>query len=115
MPVAVIKHCNDHGILYDAIVFVCPGCIQLERGRGSGLHMLPVNSDKKKPSWDWDGDLEKPTLSPSIRTRNISGICHSYLEKGQIRYLSDCDHDLKNQTIDLPELPQWIIDEKGDI
>jgi hypothetical protein len=35
--------------------------------------------------------------------------CHSFVEAGRIRFLNDCWHDLKNQTVDLPDL-----DEDGD-
>jgi hypothetical protein len=30
-------------------------------------------------------------------------VCHSFVTDGRIRYLGDCTHDLKGQTIDLPE------------
>lgn len=109
-----LRHCNDHGVEYDALAFVCQGCIELEGGMGSGMHLLPVNTDQKSPSWKWNESTEYPTLSPSIRTKNIRGICHSYLENGQIRYLEDSQHSLAGQTVDLVDLPQWFVEEVGD-
>lgn len=53
--------------------FCCPGC-----GREGTISIRP-SSDPE--SWAWDGDREKPTLSPSI---NCVGCCgwHAYLTKG---------------------------------
>lgn len=30
-------------------------------------------------------------------------VCHSFVRDGQIQYLDDCTHDLKGQTVPLPE------------
>lgn len=112
---------NDHGVEYEALAFVCPGCqtpYTLLDGREhtpSGLHMLPVNSSQKSPSWTWDGNLEAPTLSPSILSHiqpydeqsKPLGICHSYLRAGVLEFLSDCTHPLAGQNVPLPDLPEW--------
>lgn len=85
-PVAksVLRHVNDHGEVYDALAFVCPGC--QTQGYGTGLHMLPINSPTHQPSWEWDGNLERPTLSPSILTNSTwkgePTVCHSFLKEG---------------------------------
>lgn len=83
----------------------------------TGLHMLPVNSTTKSPSWEFDGNLEAPTLSPSILTgRNSGKICHSFLRNGILEFLGDCNHKLANQSVPLPELPEWVTqtNEKDD-
>lgn len=111
----MIRQVNDHGKRYEAIAFVCVGCIELERGRGSGLHMIPVNTDQTSPAWDWNGDLQHPTLKPSINTHHpMGGICHSYITEGQIQYLEDCTHSFAGKTLDLEDLPDWFINEVGD-
>lgn len=55
------------------------------------------------PLWSWNHDTEKPTLSPSILTdMGPDGPkCHSFVKNGKIKFLADCGHDLKNQTVDL--------------
>ncbi len=108
---AQIRHINDHGLLYDALAFICPGC-QLMHTQGSGLHLLPVNSTGKKPSWSWDGNLYRPTLTPSILTgKGTDKICHSFLRGGVFEFLSDCTHELAGQHVDMPDLPDWFIKE----
>jgi len=106
---AQIRHIDDHGVRYDALAFVCPGC---EEFGGSGLHMLPINTTEHKPSWTFDGNIDAPTLSPSIMTsRDTDRQCHSYLEAGVLRFLDDCKHALAGQHVPLPDLPDWFVDE----
>lgn len=49
--------------------------------QGSIVHLI-VNDPKRKPSWKWNGDREKPTLSPSVR---VIGYWHGFLENGELR------------------------------
>lgn len=104
-----LRTIDDHGTTYQALMFVCPGCDKDGRG---GLHMLAVNSNTKKPSWDFNGNLEKPTLSPSILTRfeTTSGlfICHSFLRDGVFEFLNDCTHHLAGQHVEIPDLYGWV-------
>lgn len=37
---------------------------------------------QKEREWEWDGNADKPTLSPSI---DYGGHWHGYLEKGHLR------------------------------
>lgn len=102
---------DDNGVYYQSLAFVCPGCALRENGRWSGLHMIPVNTDKKSPSWDWNGDLEKPTLSPSILTNGHSSfVCHSFLTDGVFNFLTDSTHPLSGQQIPIPDLPDWFFE-----
>lgn len=95
---------EDKGVKYPALAFMCPGC---------GLHMLAVNTDKKSPSWNWDENLERPTLSPSILTSfGINGRCHSFLRDGIFEFLSDCTHALKGRHVEMPDLPEWFVKEE---
>lgn len=97
---------DDHGTVYPVLMFVCPGC---EQDRHSGLHMLPVNTTLKSPSWDWDGNLESPTISPSILTRVGNNVCHSFLRNGVFEFLSDCTHKFAGQQIPIPDLYDWVV------
>lgn len=64
----------------------CSGC--------ECLHMVNVASDMR-PRWTWNGDVNKPTLSPSIRTfwqrtgEAEQTRCHHFLRDGVIEFLSD--------------------------
>lgn len=115
MAVVSLRHIQDGDDSYDALMFACPGCAATRDGY-EGLHMLPITGDaSKRPTWTFDGNLEAPTLSPSILTRGdwagIPYVCHSFLRAGGFEFLSDCTHPLAGQTVDLPPLPGWVIDE----
>lgn len=96
--------------------FWCPAC--------SEVHQIVTDAG----SWQWNGSLERPTISPSILVTSghyapgwtgptcycntkppDSGEwrwkcerCHSYVREGKIEYLDDCTHALKGKTIALP-------------
>lgn len=101
----------------------CPGC---------GEHCVPVYTEARPDlahAWKWNGSLEAPVLSPSIREKcgpiidpehrvaetgwNAEGyrICHSYVgcngaEPGQIVFLGDCTHEHAGKVMELPEWPR---------
>jgi hypothetical protein len=52
----------------------CPGC-----GTLAPLAIRPV-LEGSPPSWTWDGNVETPTLNPSI---NHSGCWHGWLREGK--------------------------------
>ena len=59
-------------------------------------------------NWTWNGDIDKPTLKPSIKStgkdrRNdyIPYVCHSFVNDGKVKFLADCTHEFAGQTIDL--------------
>ncbi len=57
-----------------SLIFICPcGC--------SKVRIVPVKGDRK---WNWDGNQELPTLTPSIL---IMGECgwHGFLTAGEWR------------------------------
>lgn len=110
---SMIRSIDDHGVKYKALMFVCPGCA--DQDDSTGLHMLPINTDKKAPSWYWDGNLEAPTLSPSILTGKRTGkICHSFLKNGVFEFLKDSTHSLSGQHVPMPDLPDWVINESNE-
>ena len=73
--------------------------------------------------WTFNGDLDKPTFSPSYLSKHkhpkgysnenpapkgwageyVQEVCHSFLTDGKIQYLSDCTHEYVGQTLDLPD------------
>lgn len=52
-------------------------------------------------SWQFNGNYEKPTFSPSMRVDYGHGvITHCFVRGGKIQYLSDCSHDMAGKTVD---------------
>lgn len=79
--------------------FWCPGC--------EGFHAFRVRSHERftdEPVWSFDGNLEAPTFSPSLRC-SIHGktTCHLFLRNGQIEYCSDSPHALAGKTVPLSD------------
>ena len=79
--------------------FHCPGC--------KTEHYIST-SPEFGAVWQFNGDLDKPTVSPSLLWNAGGGnpttpICHSFIRDGKIQFLNDCTHDLKGQTVEIPE------------
>lgn len=60
------------------------------------------------PNWTWNGDVDKPTLRPSILTRSDYGdkahVCHSFVKDGVVQFLGDCTHSLAGTNHDLLDI-----------
>lgn len=106
-----------------ALLIWCPGC--------DDVHRVSVRGDdgsRPPVEWTWDGNLDAPTVSPSIKLDGVqwpkkSGFhkprhyvrakqpicCHSFLERGVWRFLADCTHELVGQTAPMVPLPDWIV------
>ena len=54
--------------------------------------------------WSWNGDTEKPTLKPSLRSWAGEHKCHSWINDGQAIFLKDCSHEFAGQTMDLEDV-----------
>lgn len=93
----------------ELLVYWCAGC--------EGVHRVNVKADMR-PAWDWNGDVNKPTLSPSIRefwpardaekypdgseypAKPESTRCHHFLREGVIEYLDDsAAHQLRGHHV----------------
>lgn len=75
-------------------VFECPGC--------GGIHM--VRTKGSRPRWEWNEDLDRPTFMPSLLVApGTSYQCHSFIKDGNIQFLEDCWHELKGQTVEIPD------------
>lgn len=52
--------------------------------------------------------MTQPTLTLDVWRQVTDGRpeyrCHSFIEGGRIRFLSDCSHALAGQTVELPEI-----------
>jgi len=105
----------DKPIGYQGLSFYCNGC-----KRTHTVNFHPSNQ------WGFNGDFDKPTLTPSVLTKYrhpkgysndnpaphgydgeyVTEVCHSFVTDGNIQYLGDCTHELAGQTIELPEF-KW--------
>lgn len=96
--------------------FHCPGC-----GYAHGPYIGPKQTPQSQ-RWKWNGDLVKPVCMPSLKVtsttwdkavgKQVPTMCHSFIgcngaKPGQIIYLGDCTHELKNKTIDIPVWKEW--------
>lgn len=102
----------------DGYVHWCPACEQ--------MHSLP-------DSWSFNGDLNKPTFSPSFLTKGlqleldaggnwtgewkrdaqgkpIPYTCHYILTNGILNFCGDCTHSMSGKSVPLPELPSGYRD-----
>lgn len=87
MKVKTINHAANHHAIF------CPAC--------ECAHGFKTDGG----GWSWNGDREKPTISPSILTLGVEPRCHSFVREGRIQFLGDCTHGLRGQTVELPEFP----------
>ena len=80
-------------------VFHCPGC----------GYSHPFHTDAAKhpthQSWQFNGDVERPTISPSLLVFKDVPLrrCHSFVRGGKIQFLNDCWHSLRGQTVEIPD------------
>lgn len=105
------------GVQDGGLMFWCPGC--------DGAHVVWVG-EGKGPRWGYNGDPAHPTFTPSVLVRGerweppvtsenidqwreapwaqtkVSTVCHSFVEAGNVRFLDDCTHALRGQTVPLP-------------
>lgn len=76
-------------------LYMCPGC--------GYEHAFGLKSEGG--NHEFDMNLDKPTVSPSLVYNFSPGRkCHSFIRNGMIQFLGDCDHALKGQTVNLPEI-----------
>ena len=84
--------------------FHCPGC-----GHVHAFTVGPPRAGWGDARWTFNGDFEKPTLSPSLLCNRDypESRCHSFVIDGKVQFLADCWHKLAGQTVDLPDWDGW--------
>lgn len=87
-----------------AYIFECPGC-----GDSHEVAVKPYKN-AQGASWDFNGDTNKPTFSPSINARIErtklglpDKICHSWITDGWIMFVVDSTHQLAGRKVRLPD------------
>ncbi len=84
--------------------FYCPAC--------DALHTYSNRMSGGGPGWDYDGNVESPTFSPSLRYLDATR-CHLFVRAGVIEFCGDCPHSMAGQRTPLPPIPQddldWLV------
>ena len=71
------------------------------------LPVITSGSRAESNAWTWNGDLEKPTLKPSVLTDHGNGkISHLWLNDGICQHLSDSTDGLAGKTLPLQALDE---------
>jgi hypothetical protein len=88
------------------LMYYCPGC--------KFLHSVPPDR------WNWNKSTDKPTLTPSVRhffpacgNSPEETICHYFVTDGNIIFCGDCKHELKGQTVPLPNIREILEEDNG--
>lgn len=102
----------------DGYAHWCPACRE--------MHSLP-------DGWQFDGNLEKPTFSPSFKHTGLKTVrdeegrwtgewvldsagkpvpecCHYILTAGVLHFCGDCTHEFAGRQVELPDLPPFYRD-----
>ena len=88
--VAIAEHDGNTWVRYH-----CPAC--------GHDHAVPAER------WNWNKDVEKPTLSPSVRHfyekdgRRVT-TCHYHIREGRIEYANDCPHAFAGKKIEMEDI-----------
>jgi len=93
---------NDAGE-FIAYQFDCPGCKMAHE-----VYVRPYRNEQGA-TWVFNGSLSEPTFQPSIdvkweRGDGRDGCCHFFVTVGEIRFLSDCTHELAGKTAQMLEV-----------
>lgn len=108
----VVQSDQGHAPSHADFIFWCPGC-----KCGHGVWTTKTNT--QSAVWSFNGNLERPTFSPSIlitytrditddeRARILGGEklhipqmrCHLFVVDGQLQYCPDCTHELAGRTV----------------
>jgi hypothetical protein len=118
-----VKSVLDHELKLMGYKFLCLGCNE--------HHVIYTEPSTGKVIWGFNGDMEKPTFTPSLRvmcghyctgqegkkcwcdyhkehpedTRApICYMCHSIITDGKIQYQNDCTHKLAGQTVEMEDI-----------
>jgi len=77
------------------IGFTCPGC--------NLSHLVPISGPSGK-TWAFNGDGDRPTITPCIVWEDGETYCHCVVSGGEIAFLADSFHHLSGQTVPLPDV-----------
>lgn len=75
-PVAVVRTTTQRGeFLYRSVMTFCPGCRHAHPFRIEVAPGAERSPGEPWPVWSWDGNLEQPTISPSLLCYSSVHLC----------------------------------------
>lgn len=83
-----------HGARVIGYRFYCPAC--------KALHPYYTVKLPDYPVWWFDGNMDQPSFSPSLRMIQENN-CHLYVTGGVLAYCNDCKHELRGQNVPMVE------------
>jgi len=80
--------------------FNCPAC-------AGAIHIFHTTVPLPTGDvWTWDGDIDAPTFSPSLRViyksareNVVSGVCHLFVRAGVLSFCGDSTHGLAGKEL----------------
>ncbi len=97
---AKLQRCDQVGPNDPEYLFRCPAC--------ESCHWFKTTGSA--PVWTFNGELERPTVQPSIRVdsgdANGPTRCHFFITGGMIAFCPDSTHNLAGQTVPLPDFDE---------
>lgn len=118
----------------NGVAFWCPGCREAHHIRIAPPNPWGWNGDVNAPTFSpsvlitsghyvsthkpgdpcWCTYNEKQKATGGRLAPFKCKQCHSFVEGGRIRFLDDCSHELRGQTVPLPDLPMHMRDGATD-
>lgn len=89
------------------VYYQCPRC--------DYVHSLPIDYPQSNGArWTWNGNMEKPTLKPSVMSPGGGAMCHHFVTDGILHFLNDTSPNPRTGepfagvSVEMPELPKHI-------
>lgn len=95
------------GVEFYQLVYVCMGCIEIF---GGGIQAIPINTKAVYPAWEWDGNLEAPTIEQEIAVVSGVHICRASLTAGIFKYHTDSTHRYGGYLGYALHFPAWYVE-----
>lgn len=111
MMAKIKRYTTDDGGYHGELGFMCPGCKHRHF-----IYDSETELSHGEPVWQFNGDFDKPTIRASVLVYGwgfnsstgkhdiMVDRCHSFITDGMIQFLSDCQHPLAGQTVELPDI-----------
>lgn len=90
---------------HGGIMHWCPGC-----GHAHVIYTTR-NLESIRPTWTWNGSVDKPTCMPSVRIwiplkdGTEKTLCHYFLTDGAQVFCGDSQHEYAGKTVLLWDIP----------
>lgn len=99
--------CQKNGRLI-GYSFDCPGCDHLH------AYWTVNYRPKGNPTWNFNGDVESPTFTPSLLNRGGEvKRCHLFVKAGVIEFCGDCTHELAGQKVPMVDTKPEMCSDEG--